>query len=105
MIPCSELEGDRREAGAETEAARFEAAQDRAWREMQAATPASAIEIFNRLAGLEGDKVPVLMADALRKLTASPAWDSAANKEAVCAVRELLWLVVDEKARPGAEND
>lgn len=98
MIPCSEPEGDRREAGAETKAARFEAAQDRAWREMQAATPASAIEIFNKLVGLEGDKVPVLMADALRKLTAFPAWDSAANKAAVCAACELLRLVADEMA-------
>lgn len=105
MNPASEIEGDRREADAEAKAARFEAAHEKAWREIQVATPASAVEVFGWLVGLDDPKAPKLMADALRKLTAFPAWDSAANKEAVCAMRELLWLVADEKARLGAKND
>ncbi len=98
MIPCSELEGDRREAGAETKAARFDAAHDQAWREMQAASPAGAREIFGRLAELKGDKVAGLMADALRKLTARRPWDSAADRAAVEAVLVLLRLAADEMA-------
>ena len=107
MTPCSEIEGDRREAAAEAKAARFEAAQDKAWREIQVATPASAVDVFGWLAGLDDPKAPKLMADALRKLTAFPAWDSTANKEAVCAMRELLRLVADQMATEilDAENE
>jgi hypothetical protein len=98
MIPCSESEGERREADAEARAERFEAAHDQAWQEIQAATPASAVEVFGWLVGLDHPEAPKLMANALRKLTSHPAWDSAANQAAVCAVRELLRLVADKMA-------
>lgn len=98
MNPCSEIEGHRRESDAEAKAARFEAAHDKAWREIQVATPRSAVEVFNWLAGLDEPEAPRLMADVLRNLTAYPAWDSVAASLANESMRKLLWLVADKMA-------
>ena len=106
MIPCSEQEGARRHAEAEAQALRFERAHDRAWSELQTASPASAGDIWARLAALEGDKVPVMMAEALRALAGFSAWDPAESRKAVERVRDLLRLAADEIAseRVGGEN-
>ena len=106
MNPCSEQEGDRRQAEADTQQLRFERAHDRAWSELQTASPASAGEVWARLAALEGDKVPAMMAEALRAMTGFSVWDSTENRKAVEKVRDLLRLVADEIANEIlTEND
>lgn len=100
MSPCSEQEGARRQAEAEDRALRFERAHDRAWRELQTASPASAGEVWARLAALEGDKVPVMMAEALRAFTDN-GWSASKAQKALIAVEKmkpLLRLVVDQIA-------
>ena len=100
MTPCSEQEGDRRQAEADARQLRFERAHDRAWSELQMASPASAGDIWARLAALEGDKVPVMMAEALRALTDSD-WSKSVAQKALIAVEKmkpLLRLVADEIA-------
>ena len=98
MNPCSEQEGARRQAEDEAQQLRFERAHDRAWLELQTASPASAGEIWARLAALEGDKVAAMMAEALRALVGFSVWDSAENRKAVEKVRDLLRLVADQIA-------
>lgn len=98
MSPCSETEGDRRQAEAEAQQLRFERAHDWAWLELQTASPASAREVWARMAALEGAVVPAMMAEALRELTAHPEWDFDAGRRAVEKMRALLRLVVDEIA-------
>ena len=106
MNPCSETEGDRRQAEAEAQQLRFERAHDRAWQELQTASPASAGEIWAKLAALEGDKVPAMMAEALRELTGCLAWHIDGGWRAVEKMRALLRLVADQIAleRIGGED-